>query len=344
VRVRWSGAIGLGVTFLLLWWVLHDVAFTDLWAELRRARWGWLLAAVTVATLTFPLRTIRWRILLRQQGAPLPAIPLWHATAIGFMAVNLLGRWGEVARAWSARQLTGVRFSTAAASIGVERIFDGLVIVGLMLAGIAGGGFSAPAPGTVPWSRTTGLLLTGAAIAAVLVVAWPARWLRLAERLATRLLPRRWAESAVAFLEGMIAGLASLRSPGRAGAVLAWSLLLWVVNAVSFALAFKAFGLTLPVGAALVLQGAVAFGVALPSTPGFLGVFEAAFRVALTLYGVTETQAATVAIGYHATTFVPITVLGLWSLGRSHLHLRQLRDDGMTGEREDGRTGGREHG
>jgi uncharacterized membrane protein YbhN (UPF0104 family) len=327
--------VGIGVTLLLLWWVLHDVRFDELSAQLRHARWGWLLAAVAVATLTFPLRAVRWRILLRREGRPIPWTAVWHATAIGFTAINLLGRWGEVARPYAARQLTGVRFSTAAASVGIERVFDALVIVLLLLAGAAAGGFTgSDGLGGVPLSRATAAALAVTAAGAVLVVAWPARWLRLAEAMATRLLPGRWAAAVVSFFEGMIAGLVSLRSARVATAVLFWSVALWLVNAASFALAFRAFGLSLPIGAAPVLQGAVTFGVAIPSTPGFLGVFEAAFRVALSLYGVTETQAASVAIGYHATTFVPITLLGLWSLGRANLRLRGLRAD-RTGERED---------
>jgi uncharacterized protein (TIRG00374 family) len=341
VRIRWSGVVGIGVTLVLLWWVLHDVAFADVWAELRHAQWGWLLAAVAVATITFPLRAIRWRILLRYEGAPAPLSPVWHATAIGFMANNLLGRWGEVARAYAARQLTGVRFTTAAASIGVERLFDGLVIIGLLLVGIAAGGFAGAATiKGVPVSRiatTTGLFFTAGLVVAVLVVAWPAWWLRLAERLANRLLPGRWAGKVVSLLEGVIEGLSALRAPGRLVAVLAWSVIIWTVNAASFALAFLAFNLTLPPGAALVLQGLIALGVALPSSPGFFGVFEAVTVAVLALYGIAQTQAVSVAIGYHIGGFIPITLLGLWSLGRANLHLSNLRAE-STGGREDGRT------
>jgi hypothetical protein len=335
VRVRWYGAVGIGVTLVLLWWVLRDIEFADVWAELRHARWGWLLAAVAAATLTFPLRALRWRVLLRYEGARVPLIPVWHATAIGFMANNLLGRAGEVARAYAARQLTGVRFTTAVASIAVERVFDGLTIVGLLLIGIAAGGFAGEATiGGVSVSRvatSAGLVFAAALGVAILVVAWPAWWLRLAERIAARMLPQRWTAKVVSLLEGLIDGLSALRAPGRLAAVLAWSVVLWVVNAASFVLAFVAFGLVLPPGAALVMQGILAFAVALPSSPGFFGVFEAATFAALALYGVEQTQAVSVAIGYHISGFIPITLLGLWSLGRANLHLSSLRE-GASGD------------
>jgi uncharacterized membrane protein YbhN (UPF0104 family) len=330
VRGRWSGALGIGVSLLLLWWVLHDVDPGEVWAELRGARWGWLLLMVATATLTFPLRTVRWRVLLRLEGASLPWTPLWHATAIGFMANNLLpARAGEVARAYAVRQLSGVPFGTAVASIAVERVFDGLTIVALLLLGVAAGGFAGTGTiGGVPVSRVAlsmGLLFAAALAAALLVVAWPAWWLALAQRMALRWLPERWAGRAVGFFRGLIDGLSALRAPGRVAAVVAWSVVLWLVNAASFGLAFLAFRVAVPPGAALVLQGLVAFGVALPSSPGFFGIFEAATRVALALYGVAETPAVSVAIGYHVGGFIPITALGLWSLARAGLHFRNLR-------------------
>ena len=99
--------------------------------------------AVILATAVFPIRTIRWRYLLQLEGGRLPFVPLWHATAIGFMANNLLpARAGEFARAYAARRLTGVRLSAAIASVAVERVMDGLVLVGLLAVAIAWGGLA----------------------------------------------------------------------------------------------------------------------------------------------------------------------------------------------------------
>src|SRR5207244_8277610 len=75
----------------------------------------------------------------------------------------------------------------------------------------------------------------------------------------------------------------------------------------------------------LLLQGIIGFGVALPSSPGFVGVFEAATRATLAVYGIGATRAVSYAVGYHLTTFVPITLLGLYSLSRMRLHLAELR-------------------
>lgn len=285
---------------------------------------------VVLATATFPIRTVRWRYILRLEGSTLPFVPLWHATAIGFMANNLLpARAGELARAYAARQLTAVRFSTAIASIAVERILDGIGIVALITAGIWAGGFATEATvggvSLVDIVRTGGVLFLVVLVAAVALVHWPGPALGLARLVSHRILPSRWTGKFLSTLEGLLSGLDALRSPRRLALALLWTLVVWLVNAASFWLGFLAFDLGLPAAGALVVQGVIALGVALPSSPGFFGPFEAACRVSLALYGVPAGLAVSYAVGYHFATFLPITLLGLWSLSRAHLHLADLR-------------------
>jgi len=257
--------------------------------------------------------------------------PLWHATAIGFMANNLLpARAGEVARAYVASKQLPVRFTTALASVGVERVFDGLVMLGLMAVAIAAPSFPAD---TLVGGRSLSTLATSAAVffglvllLALLVVHRPAPWLALFGRIARRLLPTRGAERVVHWADGIVAGLAVLKSPVRFGGVVFWSLAMWLTNAAAFAVCFKAFGLSVPLEGALLLQGVIGFGVALPSTPGFVGVFEAATLVTLRVYGIESSLAVSYALTYHVTTFIPITVLGLWSLARLRLRLGELHE------------------
>ncbi len=314
----------------LLAWVLHRINLREVWADTQQANGVLLAVTIIVATITFPIRTIRWRLILRDaDGRRLPWTPLWHATAIGFMANNLLpARAGEVARAYVASRQLPVRFSTALASLGVERVFDGLALLALMAVAVAAPSFPAHAllgGRSVSTITTSAAILFGAVFAlALVVVLRPAPWLRLFERITQRLLPARIAERLNHFAEGMVAGLAVLKSPGRLAGVLVWSFVLWITNAVAFAICFRAFGIDGPLEAALVLQAVIGFGVAIPSSPSGLGVFEAATLVTLQLYGVDSSLAVSYALTYHLTTFLPITLLGLWSLSRLHLHLREL--------------------
>lgn len=322
----------------LLYWTLHDVNPRTVLGHIRRANPVLFIASVVVATLSFPLRTIRWRVILRgEEGQSLPWLPLWHATAVGFMANNLLPlRAGEFARAYVARHELPVRFLTALASIGVERAFDGLVMVILMALALAAPSFPHQAAiGGVPLARVAAgaAALFGAVIlGALAVVLRPAPWLALWNRATHALFGASRADRLTHLAEAFLAGLAVLKSPGRFVAVFAWSLVLWLVNAGSFALCFQAFGLDIPARASLLLQGLIGFGVALPSSPGFFGPFEAATRVTLALYGISAELSVSYAVAYHIAGFLPITLLGLYSLSRTHIRMGELQSADATPE------------
>ncbi|OLC08269.1 MAG: hypothetical protein AUH41_08690 [Gemmatimonadetes bacterium 13_1_40CM_66_11] len=331
-HTRWRGAwlIGLAISVALLAWVLYKIDPRTVWADAQHAN-GWLLLlAVVVATLTFPLRTIRWRLILRGvNGQAFPFTRLWHATTIGFMANNLLpARAGEFARAYVASRQLPVRFTTALGSVGVERIFDALVMLALMAVAIAAPSFPAHAlvrgQSVSTIAASTALLFGLLLVVALLIANRPGPWLAFVERFARRFLPVRAADRVVRASDGIVAGLAVLKSPARFAGVVLWSLVLWITNAAAFAICFRAFGLAVPLEAALLLQGIIGFGVAVPSTPSFLGVFEAATLLTLKLYGVDPNLAVSYALTYHLTTFLPITLLGLWSLSRLHIRLRDL--------------------
>ena len=320
--------IGIAVSVGLLAWALRDVSLSDVLRHVRTARPAALAAAVVLATITFPLRLIRWRLLLRDEhGKPYSAGPLWHAIAIGFTANNILPlRAGELIRAYTAARLTSARFTTVISSIAVERIFDGLTVVALLTLAL----FSPELPAVVKVGGTSVAQLARAAgvisllglLAAVTVVAAPV----MAERVIRRVLPQaRFADRIVDLIEGVRQGLVVLRSPLRLAGVVLWSLALWLVNALAFYVGFGAFGIPVSYEGALLLQGLLVLGISIPSTPGFFGPFEAVIVAVLALYGVPGSLAFSYAISYHITSFVPITLLGLWSMIRTPEGLRVLR-------------------
>lgn len=325
--VRWLWIVGLAVTVALLWWVLRDVDPAEVVGHLRSARLVPLLAGVTLATVTFPLRAIRWRVILAAGAAPPPLGPLWHATAIGFMANNILpARAGELARAFVGGRLAKIPVTQALGSLALERALDGVTIIALMLFPLVTlGSVSTLDPRVLAVLRFMALVFGAALGLAVALAAAPGLTSRAVHRLAAVLLPTRWVPRVVAVANAAISGFAVLRRPRPLAVVLSWTAVLWLTNALSFWVMFAAFGITAPLGSALLVQGFVAIGVALPSAPGYFGIFEWATSEALKLYSLDPALALSYAIAYHLTTFVPITLLGLWSLRHAaHLRLRDL--------------------
>lgn len=342
----WKAVVGLSISVLLLWWVFRGEDLGAIAAEAAAADPWWLLASVFVATSGYLLRAMRWQVLL----APLrPRIGLrarFAATTIGFMVNNLLpARAGEVARAWSLARMEKMRTSACLASLAVERLFDGMTVVGLLVVSLSLPGFRADSEvaGEYVGGAVAGFLavLAIVVLAAALVLARPGVVRAAARPLASRL-PGAAGDRVLSILDGLIEGLSALRSPVLMVRVAVWSLVFWLWHSASFWLGFRAFGIDAGYADALFLNGITALAVALPSAPGFFGPFEAAVRVALVNFvGVGENTALAFAAGYHITTFIPVTVIGLWYFWRMGFSFREVGPARKDGKGPSGRGGGR---
>jgi hypothetical protein len=315
VRLDWKNALGIALSVLLLWWTLHDQPLGAVWAAVRASNWWLWLASTTAATLIFPLRARRWRTILEPVAGTLPFGPLWRGTAIGMMVNNVApARAGALARAYAlTREVPRVSLAAAFASLAVDRVFDAVVLLLLLFAAPLDPAY--PRGGTlygqsVPALASGGVIAVGALLAALYgLVAFPDAAERVFRLLARRLAPRLEARGADA-LRAFAAGLGVLRSPGRFAAVFAWTLAHWLLAAWSLWLGFRAVGITAPFSAAIFLNSVSSVATAVPSSPGFFGVFESVSKVVLQLYGVAATPAVSWALGYHLLTFVPITIIG----------------------------------
>ena len=329
MKIGWRGALGVVISIALLWWTLREESFVDVWNVLRTSNVLMFVLGAGLATLAFPIRAWRWRYILEPNAGTIPFGPLWRATAIGFMVNNVaLARAGELARAYViSREVKNVRFSMAFGSLVVDRVFDTLVVLLLLLAVASLPGF--PADATVAGWSISRLLLAGAAIALtarvalVLAAMYPERLVRLWERVLGNRAPRLM-ERGRGILLSFGAGLGVLRDARRSAIVFFWALVMWLINGTSFWVAFKAVGIEAPLSAAFFLQSMLAAAVAAPSAPGFFGPFEAATKVALNIYGIDDTLAVSYALGYHILGWIPITVIGFWYLGRMGLHLKDV--------------------
>jgi uncharacterized protein (TIRG00374 family) len=327
----WHILAGVALSAILLYLSLHKVNFREVVDYVRSARTLPILLGVALATLTFALRIFRWQLLLRgNDGGRLGVGPLWHAIAMGFMANNVLPlRVGEVVRTYAAARLTSTRFSAVLASVAVERLFDAIAVIALLALGL----FTAKLPESAVAGFGVGRIVSVAGLAALaglviagLVVAFPLG----AERVIRRVVPaERLATRLIAMIEGIRHGLSVLRSPSRMLGVVLWSFVVWGVSALSFYVMLGAFGITVDFSGALLMQGLIMFGIALPSTPGYVGAFELPIIAVLALYGVPQSLAAAYALTYHVTTFLPITLLGAWSVFRTNLGLTAFRREAV---------------
>jgi len=329
LKLNWKSALGIVLSVALLAWTLRGVSLAAVWAELARSNLLLFLASAVASTLIFPLRAIRWRIILEPVAPGLRIGPLWRSIAIGGMVNNLIpARAGEIARAYALTRETQVPFASALASLAVDRLFDMVVLLGLGLAAMLDPAF--PSEARVA-GQTVGHLAQGSLVLMVLLVAglymlaiFPSQLVRAFEIFARKVSPKV-EERGKSALVRFSAGLSVLKSPGHFAAVFAWTIAHWLMNALAFWLGFLAVGIHLGFPAAVFLQLLIAIGVALPSAPGFFGVFEKLATVGLAIYGVSATAATSWAIGFHILSFIPITVIGIYYFSRLGLSFRELR-------------------
>ena len=337
MRLGWRGALGLVLSVFLLWLAFRDVEWARVVEDLRHADIPLMILSALVATTIFPLRARRWRTILDPVAPDVAFGKLWRSTAVGMMVNNVVpARAGEFMRAYAlSREEPRVSFAAGFASLAVDRVFDAIVIFALMFGAMLDPRFPSGTFRSTAGLAVTGLVgLIGLVMALYLIVFFPERMITLFELFVRRVAPR-FEEPGKRLLRSFAQGLSVLRSPGRFASVIWWTLLHWLVNALAFWIAFRGVHVDAPYSAALFLQGLIAIGVALPSSPGFFGVWEIAAKTGLTMFGVSATVAVTWAVSFHILSYIPITVIGLWYFLRLGLHLRDLGstrgDEGAVG-------------
>ena len=260
----------------------------------------------------------------------LPFNSRWVAVNIGFMTNNLLpARIGEFARAYSLSRIEPVTVSAALASLVVERLFDSVIMLGLLLPAYVALGpdeLDQIGPLRALVVSVIALVAVGVVVLGVTVRS-PERVLGFADAISNRL-PASFtplAHRLSGMLESFIDGLGALRHGHVMARVFAWSMAVWLWNAFSFYLGFLAFDIVEPgFTGAMFVQGVIGPFVALPSSPGFFGPFEAAARMSLEVYAIEPSKIVSFAVSYHILTFIPVTVLGIWYMRKLGIRRAEL--------------------
>ena len=320
MKKQWKLWVGLVVSAAALALALRGINLRQVGETLAQAEYVYLVPA-TVAMLAYLVaRSVRWRLLL---GPEVSLVRCFWVTNVGYLVSNVLPfRLGDPARAVVIGQ--GGKISTAAAlsTVVVERVLDMLMVVAL-LAGVT------PFVSGVGSAMSAGLVAGGAvlvALAVLLTLAFRPDWGRRLVRRVLGWLPRldseRWARA----LDGLFEGLAPLRSGRKGLALLAWSVVTWALVVAYYWALMRAFLPRPPALAAPFLACVVGLGMAVPSSPGAVGVFHAVARYGLTApFGIPVDQAVTVAFAIHAFQYVLMCVLGLVGLARESISLGWLR-------------------
>jgi len=347
--------IGLVVSLFFFVLALIDVDLGKVWDALQKASYWALIPALAFYFVGVLIRAIRWRVLLRPILPPKPdgttgdasLINIFEVVVIGYMANNVLpARIGELVRTYVLSLRENVRKTATLATILVERIFDGLTMVGFAAAVVLyvilfdrtalKSGDASHKLGTFLSQLSTPIIVAAVLFLGLLVVFLVVATSReRMQRLAAfglRFLPGRLHERAEKILVSLMDGLGSLRSPSSLAAVFALSILAWLCEATMYYI-IGTFGFdlrgsddqSLPVYVYILTTAFVNLATLIPQGPGYVGVFEAIGKgVLVGAFGVLADPALSYVLILHVTLFLPVTLLGFFYMARQGVKYSSL--------------------
>jgi uncharacterized protein (TIRG00374 family) len=237
------------------------------------------------------------------------------------MANNVLpARAGEFIRAYAGARLEGVPFSMAFATVVIDRVLDGLTVSAAFLLVL----LIQPLPDEIKVAGYgAGALYLAALLVLVGLIVRQGDTLHLLSAVLSPL-PARIRHFVLRTTEAFVGGLSVFRSAPLVLLATLISVAIWTGYALGLYLMFLAFGLSLSLLQALVVLLILTIVLTIPASPGFIGTMHAAITFGLRLYGADPSQAFAVAIVYHITQYVPITLSGFVALWLERLSMTEL--------------------
>ncbi|HEX7541636.1 MAG TPA: lysylphosphatidylglycerol synthase transmembrane domain-containing protein [Anaerolineales bacterium] len=321
---KWQFWVGVLISAVFLWWSLRTLKPADLWQAVSHANYWWIVPGVAVYFLAVWARAWRWHYLLRPIK-PIPTRVMFPITCIGYMGNNIYpARAGEVLRAVVLKRREGVPISASLATIIVERIFDGVVMLAFVffnltqLADLAQvvipvGKWQITIQDVAVWGSVA---FFGALLVFLLAAMFPRVTARIGQWFIDRFLPTRLREQSSGIMHRFLDGLESLRSPFNVLMVFFTSVIIWLLETVKYWLVMHAFPFSVSFFTLMLINGVVNLTTTIPAAPGYVGTFDAPAIAILTAEGITQGLASAYTFVLHFALWFPITVLGAWYLAR----------------------------
>jgi hypothetical protein len=317
---KWQFWLGVLISVVFIWLALRGLRLDQFWSAVQSANYWWLLPGIAVYFVAVWARAWRWHYLLKPVKE-LPVKTMFPITTIGYMGNNVYpARAGEVLRAVVLKRKENVSISASLATIIVERIFDGVVMLSFVFLNLPELAKLTSNSGFVGNLQQVAVIGTGVFLGALgiflLAALVPQVTLRLGEWVIVHLLPERVRGKVSGLMHKFLDGLASLRSPLNILMVFITSVIIWLLETGKYWFVMHAFNFSVSFFALMLMNGIVNLATTIPSAPGYIGTFDAPGIAVLTAYGVDQATAAGYTLVLHVALWLPITLLGAYFLTR----------------------------
>ena len=308
---------GVLVSVLFVYLAVRKVDPSEFGRVFGTAQLGWLLVAIPIYLSAFPVRALRWRRILRNQKA-LSFAEVMVPVFVGHMVNNVLpARTGEVYRAHFLGRRARMSRSAAMGSIVVERAFDGLMLVGLMLllfvlfpeTHFLGG--EALVVGLISLAVAVGILFYGSI--------HPVDRTPRAINKMLKILPQKLRGYTDRGLNSFLQGVRGPSTIGGYLEVVVYTVLVWALEMGAVSLVVISFGVALPLSGYLLVYALSALATTLPSGPGYVGPYQYAFVLGLGLFAVSQETALAVSVVAQLALIGSMSLIGLVLFWREQL-------------------------
>jgi uncharacterized protein (TIRG00374 family) len=314
--------VGLGFSLVALALALRDVDLAGVGVVIGAADGRLLGLALGTYLLTVTIKAARWRLLLSMDAAP-SLSRAFSVLSVGLL-VNALApaRLGELVRVYMIGESESQSKAFVLGTIAVEKLLD---LLGLFLAvALLLSQYVLPDWLIAPVHASS--LVLASLCGFLFLLVWRRNLvMRTLNRVASKGL-MGWPGWLVRQVEQGLQSLGVLSKPRLMFALLFWSLLVLVLGASTNYLVCAALGPSLPVWSALFLLVVLQVGVAVPSSPGKIGVFHYLTVLALSVFGVPREAALGCGVVLHLIVYVPTVLIGVWCLSRESFTWQKLTE------------------
>ncbi len=328
---NWRFWLGVAISALFTWLALRGLNLSEFWQDLQGAKYGWLVPGVLVYFGAVWARTWRWHYMLRALK-PVPLRTLFPIVTIGYMGNNIYpARAGEVLRCYVLKRDEGISMSASLATVLVERIFDGLVM--LMFVFVTLPLVDLP-QGIRQLVIVASLAFFGALIVFMGLAMVPNTARRFYTWLVGLILPVRHRQKVLDLADRFMEGLVSLRRGRDVLMIFVTSTVVWLLETVKYWFVMHAFDFEVSFFALMLMNGVVNLATTIPSAPGYVGTFDAPGIETLETFGVDRSVASAYTLVLHAALWLPITLLGAYYFARagvSWTEVEEKREQTVTG-------------
>ncbi len=320
------GVLVAALTLYFLYKTVESLNPADVWDKFVRAQYWWIVPGVAVYFVALWARTWRWHYLLRPLK-PIPLRRLFPMVVIGYMGNNIYpARAGEVLRSYVLKRQDGVSISASLATVLIERIFDGVVMLLFVFIALP---LTPSLSNELRFTVIFGSLAFFGALAVFLVLAArPADATRLSGWLIRRLVPVRFRDKTLSLAERFLHGLASLRRARDVLMVFVTSMVIWLTETVKYWFVMHAFGFQVDFYVLMLMNGVVNLATTIPTIlPGYIGTFDTPGINVLHVFGVPVDTATAYTVVLHGALWLPPTLLGAWYMARMGLSWRKVSSE-----------------